>query len=373
MLRAVARTLFLSLLGVLVGCAAPPTGAFARIATPESVTRHDPGGDALNPHEAALERLGAERIGRKNDKFGTLLVALRDARNWSRVRFFGHPTRAAFRYGDDHHAVVVIDYRDAVDDDSVNACLEAFVDEAHEMSDDVGVEVGAIVRSERKHRQGVESLSKEVLAKRRRAGEARRKKRMEAKRRRARALRRKRRAKAKRDAAASSKARLAEGLRDFRPHPQPDKPAPSASPVARAKAATAANSPANSTPRHARATRVQADALHRQMRRRRLRAAIAKRRAARRARARAKSRRMHEMPVVEASGRVGALMGGDTYAVAVAAYRSWPGTCLVQAIAVRIEQDDAQAQAVVTRWLDDAAPLLQWRSNLLEPPKRENR
>lgn len=102
--------------------------------TPESITRETPGGDADDPVKAALERLLEERWGVRQDKFDTLKVRLADSDNWRRVRILGHPTRATFRYGDDHHAVDAIFYTDADGPDTPRACLDRFLAEAEEMA-----------------------------------------------------------------------------------------------------------------------------------------------------------------------------------------------------------------------------------------------
>lgn len=73
--------------------------------TPKSVTRSHPGGDAFEPHRAALERQLTAPWGARDDKDHQLLVPLPDWKNWKRVRFWGVDHFVGFRYGDDHHLV----------------------------------------------------------------------------------------------------------------------------------------------------------------------------------------------------------------------------------------------------------------------------
>ncbi len=100
------------LLGLLPGCAgsAPTQKAVpAPIAppTPASVTVQKPGGDASDPHAAALDRLSAAPWGLRNDRDDQVSVPLPDSENWKRVRYFGVEHFVGFRYGDDHHALAI--------------------------------------------------------------------------------------------------------------------------------------------------------------------------------------------------------------------------------------------------------------------------
>lgn len=96
--------------------------------SPESISREDPGGDAHDPHLAALSRLIDEPWGFRSDKEEALRIPMPDARNWRRVRFFGVPALAAFRYGDDHHAVIGVWVRpsEAGEEDDLESCLNRF-------------------------------------------------------------------------------------------------------------------------------------------------------------------------------------------------------------------------------------------------------
>jgi len=79
------------------------------------------------------------------------------------------------------------------------------------------------------------------------------------------------------------------------------------------------------------------------------------------------------MPYVRGSGEFTAIFTRHRYVGAVAAYRSWPGTCLVHSFAVRVGTDPALAQAVVDRWLEELAPRTRWLPRARSAPKFENR
>ena len=140
------RLLVLLLLS-LTACATQaqhPSSPEERKPTPSTVTRENPGGDAAHPVDAALTRLLQEPIGLHVDKFETLEVPLADRLHWRRVRFIGYPTRAGFRYGDDHFAVVLLDYRQAEGGDTPAECLSRFVDRAYDMAARFDLEVDKV-------------------------------------------------------------------------------------------------------------------------------------------------------------------------------------------------------------------------------------
>jgi len=85
----------------------PPGQPPAPPPTPASVTVKEPGGDAADPHSAALDRLTTAPWGTRNDKDDQVFVPLPDSENWKRVRYFGVEHYVGFRYGDDHHAMVI--------------------------------------------------------------------------------------------------------------------------------------------------------------------------------------------------------------------------------------------------------------------------
>jgi len=90
------------------------------------VNREEPGGDAADPHEAALRRLLAEPWGWRNDKQDALHVPMPDWQNWRRIRYWGVTTFVGFRYGDDHHAVIAVWVRDVDEGTTPDRCLELF-------------------------------------------------------------------------------------------------------------------------------------------------------------------------------------------------------------------------------------------------------
>ncbi len=121
--------------------AAMPEGPLERPATPKSVTGAHPGGDASDPEQAALERLGAEHWGARRDRQGTIRIALADVRHWTRVRLWGEPTRAAFRFGDEHYGVTAVWYSPAKGASDPESCLQRFIDEAKPRGEAFGVHV----------------------------------------------------------------------------------------------------------------------------------------------------------------------------------------------------------------------------------------
>lgn len=98
--------------------------------TPASITKANPGGDAADPIQSALERLVQQPWGVRRDHWNTLSVPLMDWKNWQRVTFTGHPLRAGYRYGDDHHAVVVVWYQPVEGPNDADSCLARFLDYA---------------------------------------------------------------------------------------------------------------------------------------------------------------------------------------------------------------------------------------------------
>jgi hypothetical protein len=123
------RALFCSFLALAttLGCGAgrdrKPPGVPP---SPASVTREEPGGDASNPHKAALDRLLTEPWGWRNDKQDVFHFPLSDWPNWRRVRFWGLPAFVGFRYGDAHRAVTGLWVRRLRPDDpeQLEVCLD---------------------------------------------------------------------------------------------------------------------------------------------------------------------------------------------------------------------------------------------------------
>jgi hypothetical protein len=107
--------------------------------SPTSVTKANPGGDAADPEKAALERLANEPWGFRRDKWNTLHVPLVDWKNWRRVRIWGHPTRATYRYGDNHKAIDTILYTAITGPSTPEACLAKFNEDAIATAQSYGV------------------------------------------------------------------------------------------------------------------------------------------------------------------------------------------------------------------------------------------
>jgi hypothetical protein len=110
-------------------CAANPSRQPpGRPPTPASVSRKEPGGDAHDPHRAALQRLLDKRWRHRADKDRQLRVPVPDRRQWKRVRFRGIDHFVGFRYGKRHHALTaafVVDMKDAPKNTS-ERCMRRF-------------------------------------------------------------------------------------------------------------------------------------------------------------------------------------------------------------------------------------------------------
>ena len=131
-----------ALSGVVLGCSAsvPPKPVWVP-PTPHTVTVENPGGDASDPEWAALDRLAREPWGVRRDRTDTVLIPLVDARHWQRVRLWGYPTRAAFRFGDDHYGVIALWYLPAAGKSDPSSCLDQFLAEARPAAEAFGARV----------------------------------------------------------------------------------------------------------------------------------------------------------------------------------------------------------------------------------------
>lgn len=135
----------------VVGCgntAVPPSQAPIdltplRPPTPVSITKAQPGGDSDDPEAAALQRLLDEPFElKRKDRWGTLRVPLADWRHWRRIRIWGHPTRAAFQYGDDHTAMILLRYSKIEGPNDPQRCLADFVKYASPVAQSYGIRLG---------------------------------------------------------------------------------------------------------------------------------------------------------------------------------------------------------------------------------------
>lgn len=94
--------------------------------TPATITMDHPGGDASDPHEAALLRQTTEPWGFQEDKDGQLRIPLVDWKNYERVRYWAIDHFVGFKYGSDFHAlnsVFVLDVPEGTPIDS-ESCLK---------------------------------------------------------------------------------------------------------------------------------------------------------------------------------------------------------------------------------------------------------
>jgi hypothetical protein len=369
----------LALVMVAAGCAtAPPRPSSLAERTPNehSITRDNPGGDAQSPVDAALTRLLSEPLGTKHDKFDTLTARFPDAGNWRRTRFWGYPTRAGFRYGKEpNYAISVVAYANADSDDSPAACLERYAQKARRTAAGFDVDLLIASRDTRWHARGVESVDWVKL-------EAERRARIEARRRQLR----------ERLAGLRFKGRLR------RPPGQPA--APSAADSGELPGTHATVRPGGVPKGEPRVKRRRV--LSTKQLRRRLERVWASWEAkldryllhgpfpeadvepappplSPEELWRLEQRRLltrfgkHDMPIIRASGQFSTVFESDRYLGAIVAFRSWPGTCLVQGFAVRVGTDDALAAEVVQRWLDEVAPWTMWNPALRAAPPLADR
>ncbi len=111
---------------VAAGCAPTPQKPPGVPPTPASVTEDEPGGDAHDPHEAALLRQLHERWGYQEDRDGQLRVPLVDWRNYDRVRYWAFDHFVGFKYGDDYHVMNAVFIQDVPKDVPMDSqtCLE---------------------------------------------------------------------------------------------------------------------------------------------------------------------------------------------------------------------------------------------------------
>jgi hypothetical protein len=222
-----------------LGCSAStPRQAPGLPPTPTSITKSNPGGDASDPVKAALERLATEPWRSQRDRWSTMRVPLMDSKNWQRVTFMGHPLRAGYRYGDDHHAVVIVWYETVEGKDDPDSCLARFLEYALPIARAFNVQMDPPKLSRAKQHVG----------------------------------------------------------RETRP-----------------------------------------------------------------------------IAVESVDARVKSLIADEDYAAAIAAYQSWPGTCLVQGFAVVAGENPELARSIRDRWIKEGAPHLGWERRVTSAPPIESR
>jgi hypothetical protein len=149
--------LLVAALPVTAGCASgPPKRPPGQPPTPATVTSKNPGGDADDPALAALQRLEKEPWGSRKDRWNTLRVPLADWKHWRRVKFWGHPLRAGFRYGDEHYAVTILWYEPTDGPDDPDACLSKFLDFGAPVARSFQVELSPVKITHAKLKVGAE-------------------------------------------------------------------------------------------------------------------------------------------------------------------------------------------------------------------------
>jgi hypothetical protein len=119
------------------------------------VSVEEPGGDAHDPHFAALSRNVAQPWGRQADKDDQLLLPLPDADHWKRVRYWGFDHFTGFRYGDEHHVMAVAFLIDDKEDTHPNSllCLKRFESWARPQIKGYDIKLGEIGERESKWRR----------------------------------------------------------------------------------------------------------------------------------------------------------------------------------------------------------------------------
>jgi len=306
-----------TLVAALSGCGpravSPPE---ARVATPASVTLANPVGDAREPEDAALTRLLEAPASERTDRWRTVGIALPDPANWRRIRVFGHPTRVAYRYGDDHLALDALEYRPADGADSPKACLQRFEDRALEVATRFGITFEAIVPGNGQHPRGVEALDSNAASPRRALVEAA-------------------------SAVTGHAGDVPSGGSSSGPTDVTSTVALAPPPALRLSNDTAPRAP-SLTPRafFGRPGGLLGFA---------------------------------PMPNVRSAAEVVTFFRRQRYVGAVAAFQSWPGTCLVRAFAARVGTDEALGQRVVDRWVAELAPRTRWSVRLRRAPRFEDR
>ena len=137
--------LILSALGLTAGCAPPPPTKPPGVPpTPKSMTVANPGGDAADPELVALQLLEQGAWSERRDRQGTISLVLPDLKHWRRVRLWGYPTRVAFRFGDEHYAVISVWYEPAKGSDDPESCLKRFLDAQRPVADMFGVRASEV-------------------------------------------------------------------------------------------------------------------------------------------------------------------------------------------------------------------------------------
>ena len=79
------------------------------------------------------------------------------------------------------------------------------------------------------------------------------------------------------------------------------------------------------------------------------------------------------MVVQVIDAEVAGLFSDHAYAGALAAYTSWPRTCLIQGFVVAADAHKALAGRIRDRWVAEGATALAWHARLVEAPAFDER
>lgn len=138
-------------LGFILACGSPVARKLAGLPpSPQTITRDQPGGDAHDPHYAALRRQLDEAWRFRPDRDDQLLVPLPDAKNWKRVRYWVIDHFTGFRYGEDFHGLNGVFVQDVPEGGLADAksCMVQIEKWAHPQLKGFDVKLGPIRSTE---------------------------------------------------------------------------------------------------------------------------------------------------------------------------------------------------------------------------------
>jgi hypothetical protein len=143
-------TLFAALpLAITSGCggssapasvqAAPSAPSASPAPSPTAAAKAAPASQEADPERAVLEKLLNEPWGFRKDRWNTLRVPLADWQTWRRVRIWGHPTRATYKYGQGHEAIDTVLYTPSEGPSDLAGCMAKFNEYASTTAQAYGV------------------------------------------------------------------------------------------------------------------------------------------------------------------------------------------------------------------------------------------
>lgn len=113
--------------------ATPPPLNVKAAPPPKDDGKPSEGGEGGVEHAAALEQLRTAALGPRDDKQGSVRMALPDPASWTRVKFWGVKSLVGFRYGKGHHAIAGAFVTHVPDNKVDHACNKSFEDWAKPM------------------------------------------------------------------------------------------------------------------------------------------------------------------------------------------------------------------------------------------------